>query len=127
MSILDLYLPWKQLNLQSRFSALVIYYNSNLSLKKRFSPTIKTLEIKFDTFESEINSISNKIVSLEQYTSKYRRKLQGDYDRIKLFPAQSDSAAALSGALLQANAFVPHKAQLMEDAIPSLTCQVECC
>lgn len=88
---------------------------------------MKTLEIKFDTLESEINSISNKIVSLKQHTSKYRGKLQGDYDRIKLFPAQSDSAAALSGALLQDNAVVHHKAELLEDAIPSLTCRVEWC
>lgn len=36
MSVLDLYLPWKWLNLQSRNSVLVIYYNSNLSLKKIF-------------------------------------------------------------------------------------------
>lgn len=31
MSILDLYLPWKQ----SRNSVLVIYYNSSRSLKKK--------------------------------------------------------------------------------------------
>lgn len=86
---------------------------------------IKTLEIKFDTSESEINSISNKIVSLEQYTSKYRGKLEGDYDRIKRFPVQSDSSAALSGALLQDNAVVLQKAKLLEDAIPSPTCQLE--
>lgn len=36
MSVLDLYLPWKWLNLRSRNSVLVIYYNSNLSLKKIF-------------------------------------------------------------------------------------------
>lgn len=70
MSILDLYLPLKQLHLQSRNSVLVIYYNSNCPLKKKKSPTIKTLKIKFDTSESQINSISNKIVPLEQYTSK---------------------------------------------------------
>lgn len=91
MSVLDLYLPQKQLNLQTRNSALVIYSNSNLSLKI-FSPTIKNLEIKFDTLEPEINSISNKIVYLEQYALQYRGKLHGDCDRVRLFRAQSDSA-----------------------------------
>lgn len=68
MSILDLYLPRKQLHLQSRNSVLVIYYNSNCSQKNHYidiyCPAIKILEIKFDSSESEMNSISNKIVSL---------------------------------------------------------------
>lgn len=51
--------------------------------------------------------------------------MQGDYDRIKLFPVRSNSTAAQSEALLQDNAVLHHKAELLEGAVPSLTCQLE--
>lgn len=94
MSVLDLNLPWKQLNCRAEPQCQLFATFLISCQRKDFFPTIKTLEIKFDTSESEINSISNKIISLDRCPSEYRGKLQGDYDRIRLFPAWSDSTAA---------------------------------